>query len=130
MAVIDQRDVINPRLFFSLKTIITVLVTLVGLGAVTTPAMAEKVKVGSAAAKNAMSSCKGLGGITFPKTGKDSTFGCVQGNASSGIVCGGVKASDKKTCDIFLRTPPRFPSRDEIRNAEMAEKESRKPALN
>lgn len=121
MAVTDQRDVINPSLFFSLKTIFTVLVTLVGLSAITTPAMAEKVKVGSAAAKNAMSSCKALGGINF---------GCVQGNASSGIVCGGVKASHKKTCDIFLRTPPRFPTRDEIRNAQMADKESKAPALN
>ena len=121
MTVTDQRDVINPRLTFSLKTTITVLVTLVGLGAVTNSAMAERVKVGSAAAKNAMSSCKGTGGVTFPKTGANSTFGCMNGDGS-GIVCGGVKASDKKTCDTFLQTPPRLPTRAEVLNAEMAVK--------
>jgi hypothetical protein len=114
-------DVINPRLFFSLKTTITVLVTLVGLTAVTHSAMAERIKLGSAAAKNAMSSCKGTGGVTFPKTGANSTFGCINGDGS-GIVCGGVKKSDKKTCDTFLQTPPRLPTRAEVLNAEMAVK--------
>ena len=81
----------------------------------------RRVKVGSAAAKNAMSSCKGTGGVTFPKTGANSTYGCMNGDGS-GIVCGGVKASDKKTCDTFLQTPPRLPTRAEVLNAEMAVK--------
>lgn len=129
MAITDQREVINARLSLRLKATITVVFALVGFGAVTTSAMAEKVKIGSAAAKNAMSSCKGTFGVTFPKTGANSTFGCMNGDGS-GIVCGGVKASDKKTCDIFLQTPPRLPTRDEILNAEMAVKESKEPASN
>ncbi|MEO7862289.1 MAG: hypothetical protein ABIU05_18030 [Nitrospirales bacterium] len=122
MAVTNQGDVVKRRLSLSVKTTVTVIFALIGLGAVSDSAMAERVKLGSAAAKNAMSSCKGTGGVTFPKTGGNSTFGCMNGDGS-GIVCGGVKKSDKKTCDTFLQIPPRLPTRDEVLNAEMAVKE-------
>lgn len=129
MTVTDQSDVMNSRLSLRLKTTITVIFAVVGLGAITSSAIAERIKLGSAAAKNAMSSCAGTGGVTFPKNGANSTFGCISADGS-GIVCGGVKASDKKTCDTFLQTPPRLPTRDEILNAELAVKGSKKSTSN
>lgn len=118
----------NWRLSLNAKTTITAIFALVTI-VVTSSAMAERVKLGSATAKNAMSSCKGTGGVTFPKMGANSTFGCMNGDGS-GIVCGGVKKSDKKTCDTFMQTPPRLPTRGEVLNAEMAVKESKKPEAN
>lgn len=119
----------NLSLPLNVKNAITVIFALVTLGAVNSSAMAERVKLGSAAAKNAMSSCQGTGGVSFPKTGADSTFGCMNGDGS-GIVCGGIKNSDKKTCDTFMQTPPRLPTRHEVLNAEKAVKESKKPETN
>ena len=123
MPITDHSNVRNRRWSLRVKAIVTVIVALVGLGAGSNSVMAETVKLGSTEAKNTMSSCKGTGGVTFPKTGPNSTFGCISADGS-GIVCGGVKKSDKTTCDIFMQTPPRLPTRGEVRNAEMAVKES------
>ena len=56
--------------------------------------------------------CGTSGGLYFPKTGPNSTYGCINEDGS-GIVCGGVTAKDKKTCDTFKKTPPRLPTRQE-----------------
>ena len=135
MQITDHSNVRNRRWSLRVKAIVTVIVALVGLGVASNSVMAERVKLGSTGAKNTMSSCKGGGGVTFPKTGPNSTFGCMNSDGS-GIVCGGVKKSDKTTCDIFMQTPPRLPTRGEVRNAEMAVKESQasqqstEPAVN
>ena len=54
--------------------------------------------------------CGETGGVFFPKTGRNSTYGCINEDGS-GIVCGGVTAKDKRTCDTFLQIPPRLPTR-------------------
>jgi hypothetical protein len=126
MPITDHSNVRNRRWSLMVQAIVTVILALVGLGAASNSVMAEKVKLGSTEAKNTMSSCKGTGGVTFPKTGPNSTFGCMNSDGS-GIVCGGVKKSDKTTCDIFMQTPPRLPTRGEVRNAEMAAKASQAP---
>lgn len=59
------------------------------------------------------SSCKASGGVYFPKTGRHSTYGCINRDGS-GIVCGGKSAKHKRTCDTFLQTPPRLPTRPEV----------------
>jgi hypothetical protein len=65
---------------------------------------------------------KGCGGVYFPPGGKG-MYGCMNDDGS-GIVCGGVGkdpktgASFSKTCDTFLKAPPRLPGRDEITTAE------------
>jgi hypothetical protein len=56
--------------------------------------------------------CGASGGVFFPKTGANSTYGCINKDGS-GIVCGGVTAKDKKTCETFLNPPPRLPTRQE-----------------
>lgn len=65
-------------------------------------------------------SCKDSSGVTFPKTGPTSRYGCIKKDGS-GIVCGGVTANDRKTCDTFMVVPPRLPTRDEVHYAETAE---------
>jgi hypothetical protein len=67
-------------------------------------------------------SCKDSGGITFPKTGPTSRYGCINKDGS-GIVCGGATENERKTCDTFLVMPPRLPTRDEVHYAETAEAE-------
>lgn len=63
--------------------------------------------------------CNESGGVSFPKTGPNSTYGCINGDGS-GIVCGGITAKDKRTCDTFLQTPPRLPTRWETGLADKA----------
>lgn len=105
----------------NVKTALVAIAAL-AVGIVAGSALAsETVQVGSAAAKNEMSECKGNGGTTFPKKGASGTFGCIRGDGS-GIVCGGVTAKQKKTCDTFRKTPPRLPTRDEVEYAELAAK--------
>ena len=67
-------------------------------------------------------SCQDSGGVNFPKTGPTSRYGCINKDGS-GIVCGGVTANDRKTCDTFMVVPPRLPTRDEVHYAETAEAE-------
>jgi hypothetical protein len=61
--------------------------------------------------------CTEKGGTYFPKTGPDSTYGCVQKGADgdmTGIVCGGATSQQKKTCSTFRTMPPRLPTRLEV----------------
>jgi hypothetical protein len=67
--------------------------------------------------------CGESGGLYFPKTGPNSTYGCINEDGS-GIVCGGVTAKDKRTCDTFLQTPPRLPTRWEAELADRAKVDS------
>ena len=67
--------------------------------------------------------CTEKGGTFFPKTGPDSTYGCVQQGADgdmTGIVCGGGTPEQKKTCSTFRTMPPRLPTRLEIDVADKA----------
>ena len=48
--------------------------------------------------------CGESGGTFFPKTGKNSTYGCINSDGS-GIVCGGITKRDKATCSTFLQAP-------------------------
>ncbi|MGA9032189.1 MAG: hypothetical protein WB402_06720 [Sulfuricaulis sp.] len=105
----------------NVKTTVTAIFALVGIVAVTSSAMAKTIKVNSKDAKDALSSCKANGGVSFPKTGANSTFGCMNSDGS-GIVCGGYSDKFKKTCDTFMVAPPRLPTRDEVLNAEAAMK--------
>ena len=63
--------------------------------------------------------CNESGGVFFPKTGPNSTFGCINEDGS-GIVCGGITAKNKRTCDTFMQTPPRLPTRWETEIADKA----------
>lgn len=63
--------------------------------------------------------CNESGGVYFPKKGPNSTYGCINRDGS-GIVCGGITAKDKRTCDTFMQTPPRLPTRWETEMADKA----------
>lgn len=65
--------------------------------------------------------CGNSGGVFFPKTGPNSTYGCINDDGS-GMVCGGKTPKDKQTCDTFLKTPPRLPTRWEAGLADRAKK--------
>ena len=68
--------------------------------------------------------CNESGGVFFPKTGPNSTFGCINEDGS-GIVCGGITAKNKRTCDTFMQTPPRLPTRWETEMAGKAKARTR-----
>jgi hypothetical protein len=52
-------------------------------------------------------SCKGKGDTYWPKTGDDTTYGCMH-NDGSGIVCGGYNDKYKGSCDTFMKVPKRL----------------------
>ena len=56
--------------------------------------------------------CGESGGIFFPSSKTNRTYGCVNQDGT-GIVCGGTTTAQKKTCDTFKKLPPRLPSRSE-----------------
>ena len=68
--------------------------------------------------------CYESGGLYFPKTGPNSTYGCIKKDGS-GIVCGGKSAKHKRTCDTFRQVPPRLPTRWETETADQAEARSK-----
>ena len=61
--------------------------------------------------------CGQSGGVYFPPSKTNSTYGCMNGDGS-GIVCSGVTQAQKKTCDTFLKLPPRLPTRAQVLKAE------------
>lgn len=96
------------------------IVSFVAIGFIADLAMANQIPLKSQ--EEIKQSCTDLGGVTFPKTGPTSRYGCINKDGS-GIVCGGVTERDRKTCDTFMVVPPRLPTRDEVHYAETAEAE-------
>jgi hypothetical protein len=103
----------------------TVILCFVAMGLWSDSALAKTISVKSP--KEVKAACKESGGVSFPKTGPNSTYGCINKDGS-GIVCGGVSSKDKKTCDTFRTVPPRLPTRPEVEYAESAEMENTGPA--
>ena len=105
----------------NVRATLAAILPFVAIGFIADSAMAKTIPVKSQ--QEVKKSCKDSGGVNFPKTGANSTYGCINKDGS-GIVCGGVTAKDKKTCDTFMVVPPRLPTRGEVEyaeNAEMAE---------
>ena len=83
------------------KAVLTGLLVLTALGG---SGIAERISIKGHNPDQVAGHCNGT---TWPKTGANSTYGCMNEDGS-GIVCGGVSASDKKTCDTFFKLPPRL----------------------
>jgi hypothetical protein len=101
-----------------LRTIFAVTLTGLYFGA----AIAEQIPAQKPDA--VQGKCGQSGGVHFPKTGPNSTYGCINPDGS-GIVCGGITKKDKQTCDTFLQTPPRLPTRFESGLANRANADSK-----
>ena len=99
---------------------VAAILPFVAIGFIADLGMAKTIPLKSQ--EDVKKSCKDSGGVTFPKTGPTSTYGCINKDGS-GIVCGGVTAKERKTCDTFMVVPPRLPTRDEVHYAETAEGE-------
>lgn len=99
---------------------VAALLPFVAIGYTADVAMANQIPLKSP--EEIKNMCKDSGGVTFPKSGPTSRYGCINKDGS-GIVCGGVTANDRKTCDTFMVVPPRLPTRDEVHYAETAEAE-------
>src|SRR5688572_17686787 len=95
----------------NVRTPFAVILSFVAMGLWADSALAKTIPVKSQ--KDVKKSCQDSGGVSFPKTGANSTYGCINKDGS-GIVCGGVTAKDKKTCDTFMTVPPRLPTRPEV----------------
>lgn len=102
----------------NVRATLAAILPFVAIGLIAESAMAKTIPVKSQ--QEVKKSCKDSGGVSFPKTGPNSTYGCINKDGS-GIVCGGVTAKDKKTCDTFMVVPPRLPTRGEVEYAESAE---------
>jgi hypothetical protein len=79
-------------------------------------AMAKRIQANSKESGKAFTDCFNNGGVAWPQTGTNPTYGCFDKNGN-GLVCGGGTAEEKKTCDTF-RTGPRLPSRDDAFKAD------------
>ena len=92
------------------------------------PASAKRIAAGGAEANRAEGACGARGGVLFPEneSDPDSTYGCMDDDGH-GIVCGGKTATDKKTCDTFLVTPPHLPTRTDVLLYEKAKARSETP---
>lgn len=85
-------------------------------------AAAKRISIRGNSTTQVKSRCGGSGGVYFPKTGRNSTYGCMNDDGS-GIVCGGKTQKDKKTCDTFRMAPQKtLPTRGEAAEAEAKEK--------
>lgn len=86
--------------------------SIAALGLCVAPAAAKTVPIGGHPQSAVKNRCSG----TFWTQGKTGhTYGCLNDDGS-GIVCSGVTAAQKKTCDTF-RTVGRkyqFPTRDDV----------------
>ena len=89
------------------------LVGAVGIGG---DAMAKRIQANSKESGKAFTDCFNNGGVSWPQTATNPTFGCVDKDGG-GLVCGGKTAEEKKTCDTF-RTGPRLPTRDDAFKAD------------
>lgn len=66
--------------------------------------------------------CGESGGVFWTQGKKGHTYGCLNPDGG-GIVCSGVTAAQKKTCDTFRQAPiPHFPTRDEAAKEELTTK--------
>lgn len=79
-------------------------------------AFAEKVSIKGNSKTQVEGRCGTSGGVFFPSSKTNSTYGCVNQD-TSGIVCGGITKAQKKTCDTFRTVPPHLPTRAEIAKA-------------
>lgn len=96
------------------------ILALAGIFAIADSALAKRIPAQSTG--KVKSDCAASGGVNFPKKGANGTYGCMNSDGS-GIVCGGVTKTQKKTCDTFLKVPPRIPTRDEAENADASAKD-------
>lgn len=79
--------------------------------------LAEKVSIKGNSKTQVEGRCGESGGVFFPSSHTNSTYGCLNKDGS-GIVCGGYTKAFKKTCDTFRTVPPHLPTRAEIIKAE------------
>lgn len=101
----------------NIMTIVVVIV--VGAVAMLGDARAERIKANSKESGKAFTACDKNGGVSWPQTAQNPTYGCIDKNGH-GLVCGGGTAEQQSTCDTFRTLPPRLPTRDEIFYAEQA----------
>jgi hypothetical protein len=87
-------------------------------------AMAKEISIKNHSKGQVQADCGGDGDVYWIPGKTGHTYGCMHGDGS-GIVCGGVTASQKKTCSTF-RTgsfpSPKLPTRDEAGKIEEPEK--------
>jgi hypothetical protein len=100
------------------KTIAAAILLVATIGSIG-DAGAERIKANSKASGKAFTDCENNGGVSWPQSGKNQTYGCIDKNGD-GLVCGGGSAEQQSTCDTFLTVPPRLPTRDEVFYAEQA----------
>jgi hypothetical protein len=97
-----------------LRGTLIALLAVAAIGIMCDSAMAEKVSIQGHSPKDVKAGCDG----TYFAPSKMGVYGCLNENGS-GIVCGG-KGKDAKTCDTFMKVPPRLPTREDITKAEKA----------
>jgi hypothetical protein len=74
----------------------------------TDAALAETVSIKHHNKDQVQGKCGGDGDVYWVQGSSGHTYGCIHPDGS-GIVCSGVTAAQKKTCDTFKVAPPQFP---------------------
>lgn len=94
-------------------TALAIICALTTLG-VADSAVAAKVSTKGNSPDRVQGKCGESGG-TYSPPNKNGVYGCLNPDGS-GIVCGGVTKTQKKTCDTFRVAPGRFPTMNELKN--------------
>jgi hypothetical protein len=74
----------------------------------TDAALAETVSIKGHSKDSVQGKCSGDGDVSWVQGKSGHTYGCMHADGS-GIVCSGVTAAQKKTCDTFRVAPRAFP---------------------
>jgi len=85
-----------------------VLIVLPLFAFTTGAALAETVPIAGHSKDKVQGKCSGDGDTFWTQGKSGQTYGCMHADGS-GIVCGGGKSDQKKTCDTFKVAPPPFP---------------------
>jgi len=84
--------------------------------------LAKTVSIAGNSRTQVEGKCGTSGGVFWKEGSTGHTYGCMNSDGS-GIVCSGVTAAQKKSCDTFRQAPvAHFPTRDEAAKGEMATK--------
>ncbi len=97
------------------KGTLTAILAFAAIGLMAHSAMAERISIKGHNQDQVQGKCSGDGDVFWIPGKSGKTYGCLHADGS-GIVCGGVTADDKKTCDTFRTGSfpvPKFPTRGE-----------------
>jgi hypothetical protein len=106
----------------AMKTFLASMTFLLFAAMVSDAVLAKTVSVAGNSRAKVEGRCGESGGVFWTEGKTGHTYGSMNPDGG-GIVCSGVTAAQKKTCDTFRQAPiPHFPTRDEAAKGDLTTK--------